>query len=91
MTTEEKVLEILWDQGGEAPITTIASLAKISVDYARLICQNLVRHQYIKFDSGIAKLKGKGKLEAAKRKVDFPSKIVVKTPVSGRKKLVLNY
>ncbi|PIP17909.1 MAG: hypothetical protein COX43_01670 [Parcubacteria group bacterium CG23_combo_of_CG06-09_8_20_14_all_35_9] len=94
MTTEEQILEILWDQGGEAPITTIASLVKISVDYARMICRNLAEKDYIKFDLGIAKLKGKGKLEAAKRKVDFPQKIVVEGPnvrIGKKRKLILDY
>ncbi|MDP3043374.1 MAG: hypothetical protein Q8N21_03150 [bacterium] len=76
--TELKVLEILWDWGGEASIDTIAREARISTDYARLICNNLGRHDYIDFlHSKLAVFRGKGKLEAAKRKVNKPSKIVV--------------
>ena len=76
--TELKVLEILWNWGGEASIDTIAREAGISTDYARLICNNLGRHDYIDFlHSKLAVFRGKGKLEAAIRKVDKSSKIVV--------------
>ncbi len=76
--TELKVLEILWDWGGEASIDTIAREARISTDYARLICQNLGRNDYIDFShSKMCFLRGKGKLEVAKRKVNKSKKIVV--------------
>ena len=76
--TELKVLEIIWDWGGEASIDTIAREARISTDYARLICQNLERNNYIDFaHSKLCLLRGKGKLEVAKRKVDKSKKIVV--------------
>ena len=76
--TELKVLEIIWDWGGEASIDTIAREAKISTDYVRLICNNLGRHNYIDFlHSKLCLLRGKGKLEAAKRKVNKPKKITV--------------
>lgn len=76
--TELRVLEILWDWGGEASIDTIAREARISVDYARLICDNLGRHDYIDFlRSKLCLLRGKGKLEVAKRKVNKPKKIAV--------------
>jgi len=76
--TELKVLEIIWDWGGEASIDTIAREARISTEYARLICNNLGRHDYIDFlHSKLAVFRGKGKLEAAIRKVDKSSKIVV--------------
>ena len=76
--TELKILEILWNWGGEASIDTIARGAGISTEYARLICNNLGRHDYIDFlHSKLAVLRGKGKLEAAKRKVNKSSKIVV--------------
>jgi len=76
--TELKVLEIIWDWGGEASIDTIAREARISTEYARLICQNLGRHEYIDFlHSKLCVLRGKGKLEAARRKVDKPGKIAV--------------
>lgn len=76
--TELKVLEIIWDWGGEASIDTIAREMKISPDYARLICQNLGRNEYIDFShSKMCFLRGKGKLEAARRKVNKFNKIVV--------------
>ena len=76
--TELKVLKILWNWGGEASIDTIAREAGISIDYARLICNNLGRHDYIDFlHSKLGLLRGKGKLEVAKRKVDESKKIVV--------------
>ena len=79
MTTNElRVLEIIWNLGGEASLDTIARSAGISTEYARLICNNLGRHDYIDFlHSKLAVLRGKGKLEAAKRKVNKPSKIVI--------------
>jgi len=76
--TEEKVLEIIWDFGGEASISTIAKEARITPDYARLICDDLGRHDYIDFMHRICRLRGKGRLEAAKMKA-----------VSGRRKIVI--
>ncbi len=82
--TELKVLEIIWNWGGEASIATIAREARISTDYARLICQNLERNDYIDFrHSKMCFLKGKGKLEAARRKIDQPKKIVVSEKILG--------
>ena len=76
--TELTVLEIIWDWGGQASIETIAREARISTDYARLICQNLGRNDYIDFThSKLCVLRGKGKLEAAKRKVNKPKKTVI--------------
>ena len=44
MTTNElKVLEIIWDWGGEASVDIIAREAGISTNYARLICESLGR------------------------------------------------
>lgn len=77
--TELKVLEIIWDWGGEAFVDTIAREARISVEYARLICENLERNDFIDFSrSKLCRLKGKGKLEVAKRRVNKPQKIVVR-------------
>ena len=76
--TELKVLEILWDWGGEASIDTISREAGISTEYARLICNDLGRHNYIDFlHSKLGRLRGRGKLEAARRKVGQAKKIVV--------------
>ena len=82
--TELKILEIIWDWGGEASIDTIAREARISTDYARLICQNLGRNNYIDFvHSKLCFLRGRGKLEAARRKVDKPKKIVISEKIPG--------
>ena len=82
--TELKVLEIIWDWGGEASVDTIAREVRISTDYARLICQNLGRNNYIDFaHSKLCFLRGKGKLEVARRKVDTPKKIVVSEKIPG--------
>ena len=82
--TELKVLEIIWDWGGEASIDTIAREVRISTDYARLICQNLARNNYIDFaHSKLCFLRGKGKIEAAKRKVDKSKKVVVSKKIPG--------
>lgn len=85
-STEDKVLEIIWDFGGEASISTIVKEAKITPDYARLICRDLAAHDYIKFDSGrMCSLKGKGKLEAAKMKVSGSEKKKVVIPEKPNK------
>ena len=87
--TELKILEIIWNWGGEASVETIAREARISTDYARLICQNLGRNDYINFShSKLCRIRGKGKLEAAKRKVDKLKRTVVseKIPEFGRGK-----
>lgn len=76
--TELTVLEIIWDWGGEASLNTIARTAGISIEYARLICNSLDKHDYIDFTHPkICVLRGKGKIEAAKRKVDKSRKIVI--------------
>jgi len=57
---------------------------KISTDYARLICQNLGENDYIDFNhSKLCLLRGRGKFEVAKRKVDEPKKIVVSEKIPG--------
>jgi Mn-dependent DtxR family transcriptional regulator len=82
--TELKILEIIWNWGGEASIDTIAREARISTDYARLICQNLGRNNYIDFThSKLCFLRGMGKLEVARRKVDKPKKIVIPEKIPG--------
>ncbi|MBU4370208.1 hypothetical protein KKG58_05700 [Patescibacteria group bacterium] len=98
--TEQQVLEVIWDWGGEAGLDTIAREAKISINYTRLICNSLARHDYIDFlHSNFAKLKDKGKIEAARRKVNTsPKKIIVsETQVvdasygNKNKKLIIGY
>lgn len=75
---ESKALEVIWDWGGEATINTVARELHISLDYGHLICKSLGEHEYIDVvSSGWCKLKGKGKLEAAKRKASKPKKVVV--------------
>lgn len=79
-STEDKVLEIIWDFGGEASVSTITKELKITPDYTRLICRDLLRNGYIDFShSKICHLKNKGMLEAAKIKVgdDRKKKIVI--------------
>lgn len=98
--TEDKVLEIIWDFGGEASITTLAKEARITPDYVRLICEDLARHDYIDFAQRICYLRGKGRLEAAKMKVsgaaqkkvvipEKPSKFGIGKNKKGR--LILDY
>ncbi len=75
---ELKALEVIWDWGGEASVATVAKRLRVSTEYARLICRSLGEHEYIDLNrSGWCMLKGKGKLEAAKRKVSKPKKTVV--------------
>ena len=90
-------MEIIWDWGGEATIDIIARELKISIDYARLICESLARHNYIDFlHSKLAKLRGKGRIEAARRKVNLSQKKVVIEPSmvkssDKKKKIILGY
>jgi len=67
MTTNElKVLSIVWDWGGETSVDIIAREAGISVNYARLLCENLGKEDYIDFlRSKLCKIKSKGKLAVA--------------------------
>lgn len=77
-STEVRVLEILWDWGGEASVDTIARELNISGDYARVICETLGRDDYIDFLNGrFCKLRGRGKVEVAKRKAGSPQKVVI--------------
>ncbi|MFH1971212.1 MAG: hypothetical protein ABIJ05_02405 [Patescibacteria group bacterium] len=90
MTTNElKILEIIWNWGGEASVDIIAREAKISIDYARLICKSLDKEGYIDFlHSKLCKIKskpphqkfgggGKGKLAVATRQSQDFKKIVI--------------
>ena len=79
MTTNElKVLSIIWDWGGEASVDIIAREAGISVNYARLLCENLGREDYIDFlRSKLCKIKSKGKLAVAGKRGRYPQKIVI--------------
>lgn len=79
MTTNElRVLEIIWDWGGEASVDIIAREANISINYARLICQSLGREDCIDFlHSKLCKMKSKGKIAVAERKSQNPPKIVI--------------
>lgn len=75
---EHKALEVIWNFGGEASINTVARELRVSLEYARLICERLGEQEYINFmRNGRCILKGKGRLAAARRKVSKPKKIVV--------------
>lgn len=80
-STEDQVLKMIWDFGGEASISTIAKAVRVTPDYARLICGNLKRQGSIDFfNARTCYLKSKGRLEAARMKVqecDKKRKIVV--------------
>ncbi|MCG2688580.1 hypothetical protein L6250_03025 [Candidatus Parcubacteria bacterium] len=100
MTTNElKVLEIIWDWGGEVSVDIITRQARISLDYARLVCKSLDKEGYIDFlHSKLCKIKSKGKLAVAKRKGVNSKKIVIPAKLSkfglGKNKrggLILNY
>ena len=95
-TTQSQVLEIIWDWGGEASINIIAKELHISTDYARLICEDLDRNDYINFlHSKLCVLKGRGKLEAAKLKANkSPKKIIISDNRPGKNKkgkLIIGY
>lgn len=79
MTTNElKVLEIIWDWGGEVSVDIIAREAAISINYARLLCQSLERENCIDFShSKLGKIKSKGKLAIAEKRGEKPKRIVI--------------
>jgi Mn-dependent DtxR family transcriptional regulator len=85
-STEDKVLEIIWDFGGEASVSTITREARITPDYARLICRDLLRNGYIDFSNfKVCYLKNKGRLAAAKMKVSGSEKRKVVIPEKPNK------
>ena len=76
--TEQLVLEVIWNWGGEASVDIIAREAGISIDYARLICGSLGREGCIEFlHSKLCKIKSKGKILVAERRGQDPRKIVI--------------
>lgn len=79
MTTNElKVLEIIWNWGGEASADTIAREAKISLDYVKLLCKSLAKENYIDFlRSKLCKIRSKGKIAVASKKGQNPQKIII--------------
>lgn len=100
MTTNElRILSIIWNWGGETSIDNIAREAGVSVEYARLLCQNLKQENCIDFSYyKLAKIKNKGKLLITKKNSQSPKKIVVPRKTSrfglGKDKkgrLLLNY
>ena len=67
-TNEQKILEIIWNWGGEAAVDIIAREAGISIEYTRLLCENLVKENYIDFlHSKLCKIKSKGKIVVAEK------------------------
>ena len=84
-TNEQKILEIIWNWGGEAAVDIIAREAGISIEYARLLCENLVKENYIDFlHSKLCKIKSKGKIVVAEKSgQNFP-----KENLGGREKLL---
>lgn len=79
MTTNElRILEIIWDWGGEASVDSIAREARISLDYTRLLCESLDKEGYIDFlYSKLCKIKSKGKLAVAGKRGQSSQKIVI--------------
>ena len=100
MTTNElKILSIIWNWGGEASVDIIAREAGISIDYARLLVESLVREDCIDFlHSKLCKIKSKGKIAVAGRQGQSSGKIVIPEKLTkfghGKNKkgrLLLNY
>lgn len=66
-TNEQKILEIICNWGGEAPVDIIAREAGRSIEYTRLLCENLAKEGYVNFlRSKLCKIKSKGKSAVAK-------------------------
>lgn len=77
-TIESKALQIIWMWGGEASIDTIARELKVSVDYARLVCEELGKYDFIDLlGLKLCRIKNKGKLAVAKQGDHYPKRIVV--------------
>jgi len=79
MTTNElKVLEVIWNWGGEASVDIIAREAGISIDYARLLGESLKKEGCIDFlRSKLCKIRSKGKIAVASKKGQNPQKIII--------------
>ena len=66
-TNEQKILEIIWNWGGEAAVDIIAREAGISIEYTRLLCEELGEKDYVNFlHTKLCKIKSKGKSVVAK-------------------------
>ena len=91
MTTNElKVLEIIWDWGGEASVDIITREAGISLDYARILCESLKKEGCIDFAySKLCKLKSKGKLAIAGKKGQNFTPYRNKVSGAGPQKIVI--
>ena len=97
--TDFKVLEVIWDWGGEASVDIIAREVRISIDYARVICESLKREGCIDFlYSKLSRIKSKGKVVVAEKRGQNPKKIVVPEKLSRfrlgkdkRGRLILSY
>ncbi|PIU10573.1 hypothetical protein COT27_02400 [Candidatus Kuenenbacteria bacterium CG08_land_8_20_14_0_20_37_23] len=83
-TNEQKILEIIWNWGGEAPVDIIAREAGISIEYTRLLCEELGEKDYVNFlHTKLCKIKSKGKSVVAKSYTQKPKKIVI-PEISGK-------
>ena len=74
MNSELKILEALWNLGGEALFYTVAKTAGFNTDYARIICRTLGQNDYVDWFGSILILRPKGKLEVAKLKMNISDK-----------------
>ncbi|MBU4142193.1 hypothetical protein KKE99_04990 [Patescibacteria group bacterium] len=68
MNTELKILEIIWDLGGEASFYAVVKRVDAGTDYVRIVCQSLGQHDYIDWAGSDLILRAKGRLEVAKLK-----------------------
>lgn len=83
-TNEQKILEIIWNWGGEARVDIIARESGMSIEYARLLCEELGKKDYVDFlHTKLCKIKSKGKSAIAKNYTQKPKKIVV-AKISGK-------
>ena len=81
--TELRVLEVIWDWGGEASVDIIAREAGISTNYARLLCESLKKEGCVDFlRSKLARIKSKGKVRVAEKRGRNPQKIVIPEKLS---------
>lgn len=100
MTTNElKVLEVIWNWGGEASVDIIAREIGISIDYARLLGESLKKEGCIDLEgSKLCKIRSKGKVAVASKKGQNPQKIIIPERPSRfglgkdkRGRFILNY
>lgn len=64
--TETQALKIIWENKGKASLLKIVQKLKISTDYSRLICKDLLKNEMIELSRGEYRITDLGKHKLAK-------------------------